>query len=289
MDDIWTDNEWDRLLGRQSCSWKTPVTPRPIGLAPRPIRRSPPTRVARQGSRLVRPPAIPRAGGLTSLEELSGLRELPGVPLSHASRLRPDAAAQMSRSTDSLIATLVTMPAAASGRPTEATGEIDTNPIRPTSLARRVFSLTMGAAAAVAAGIGAIGAIKAISIEYVGAEWAHAALMMGTMIGAIIGALACRLIAGRRCGAATMTIAGVLGLGMGWATRLAIGGGLAEHTLEQMTAPDLMDALATGAEHAAALGSMPLLLVWACEAILIVWFAAGIGVHTPPSVEARNA
>jgi hypothetical protein len=234
----------------------------------------------------VKPPAIPRAGGLTSLEELSGLRELPGVPLSRANTLRP---AHVSRATDSLIATLVTMPAGAADRPTEATGEIDTNPVRPAPLARRVLSLPVAVLAGLAAGLGASQAIGAISIDYVGAELAHAALMMGTMFGAILTVLACRLVAGPRCGAAMMTVAGVVGLGIGWVTRLAIGGGLAERTLDHMGPADLVAAISSGAAHAAALGATQLLLVWACEAILILWFAAGLSAHETRSVAARNA
>ncbi|HUH05706.1 MAG TPA: hypothetical protein VML75_27120 [Kofleriaceae bacterium] len=236
----------------------------------------------------MKPPTIPMVGGLTSLEDLSGLRELPGVPLARASALRPTATARMSRATDSLIATLVTMRAEQDDRPTEATGEIDTNPVRSGHLARRVLSLPMAVLAGLGVGLGASQAIGAISIDYVGAELAQAALLMGTMLGAIIAAVACRLVAGR-CGAAMMATAGVVGLAIGWATRLAIGGGLAERTLDQLSPADLVAAISAGAEHAAALGATQLLLVWACEAILILWFAAGLSAPAAPSVAARNA
>lgn len=271
MSDIWTDGEWNRLLGRQPCSWKTPVTPRPAALGPRPGH---PARKPGPPPLPVRAPRIPSRPQLSNLEELSGLRELPGVPLAKAGTLRPATAAQVSRATDSLIATMVTLPGAAP-RPTEATGEIDTGPLAAPGLSRCLVALLVSAIAALLTVLGAARGIGAVSLEYVGAEWVQAGLLAATALTAVVAASVCRLVLGRRAG--WMVIgAGIVGLGIGWAARLAIGGGLADLQLEALSPGAVFAATSAGLRHATALVDVQLLLVWACEAVLLVWFAAAL-------------
>jgi hypothetical protein len=99
---------------------------------------------------------------------------------------------------------------------------------------------------------------------------------MATTLAALLAAVTCRVVLGARR-VALVVFAAVLGLAIGWAARLALGGGIADVGLAEFTPAALVASLDRGLEVAGSLCDVQLLLTWACEATLLLSFAASMG------------